>query len=58
MNPQVTISFIKKNYLQKLYEIYMHTEFNAVKGNEKTVNKFLEFIFILMKNLKEMIVVE
>lgn len=55
LNPILTLNFLNKNYLQRLHEIYMKTDMNNSRSNEKVMNHILGFIEILLENIKQKI---
>ena len=52
LNPSATYVFIRKNYLNKVYDMYMATDYSTVRGNEKILNKINEFLYLMLSYLK------
>ena len=52
-NSELTYTFIKRNYIKRMYDFYMQTSSYNIKSNEKMTYKLLEFIYLMKKVLKE-----
>lgn len=53
LNQVVSFYFLNMNYLEKLYNFYMNSNYLTLKNNEKLMNTIVGFIEILLGQIKQ-----
>ena len=53
LNSVVAYYYLNKNYLSKLYELFMRTDNMTAKNNDKVINSIISFIEILLQQIRK-----
>lgn len=53
LNSVVAYFFLNKEYLNKLYDLFMSTDMMVSKNNDKVINSIVKFIYVLLQQVKQ-----